>query len=108
MYLEEELSRKAAVERYLAGESASAICRSLGWSRNWFHKWVHRDRQGDKNWFEDRSLRPHRYPGRTSSDVEAIVLTARHLSTLQVQVIGALNEDDWSRHRIVRVLSGRL
>jgi putative transposase len=77
MCSKEELSRKAAVERYLVGESVSAICVSLERSRNWFYKWLHRYEEGGENWFKDRSRCPHHHPGKTSSDVEAIVLTAR-------------------------------
>ncbi len=77
MCSKEELSRKAAVERYLVGESVSAICVSLERSRNWFYKWLRRQKQGDEDWFKDRSRCPHHHPRKTSSDVEAKVLAAR-------------------------------
>jgi putative transposase len=72
-----ELSRKVAVERYLVGESVSAICISLERSRNWFYKWLNRYKQGGENWFKDRSRSPHHHPRKTSNDVEVMVLTAR-------------------------------
>jgi putative transposase len=77
MCSKEELGRKAAVRRYLAGESASAICMSLERSRNWFYKWLRRHKQGDKDWFKDRSRCPHHHPRKTSNEVEAKVLAAR-------------------------------
>ena len=40
------LERQRAVARYLKGESATAICQSLGHSREWLYKWVKRQQQG--------------------------------------------------------------
>ncbi len=34
--------RLEAIERYQAGESATAICRALGKSRGWLYKWLQR------------------------------------------------------------------
>jgi putative transposase len=77
MCSKEELARKTAVEQYLAGESVSAICTSLGRSRSWVFKWMHRHKQGGENWFTDRSRRPHGHPRSIPSDVEMMVLMTR-------------------------------
>ena len=52
------LDRQRAVERYLQGESPTAIYQSLGYSREWFYKWLKRHESGDASWAEERSRRP--------------------------------------------------
>ncbi len=38
----DERDRRPAVERYLGGEGASAICAALGYSGWWFYEWWRR------------------------------------------------------------------
>ena len=69
--------RQEAVRRFLAGEKPAAICSQMGLSRQWFYKWLKRYRNGDENWFEDESRRPHNNPQKTSADLEQIVVKIR-------------------------------
>ena len=62
----QENDRQRAIERSLEGEYAAAICTSMGYSREWFYKWLRRFRTGDANWLCDRSRRAHGSPARTS------------------------------------------
>lgn len=34
--------RQKAVQKYLEGESPTAICKGLGYSKRWLYKWVNR------------------------------------------------------------------
>ena len=68
----QENDRQRAIERSLEGEHAAAICTAMGYSREWFYKWLRRFRTGDANWFCDRSRRPHGSPSRTSRALEEI------------------------------------
>lgn len=72
-----ELERRRAVERYEAGESPSAICGSLGRSRDWLYKWLKRSESGTTDWFRDQSRRPHESPSTTSAKIEQAVIALR-------------------------------
>lgn len=72
-----ESERVRAVDRYHDGESPSAICASLGRSREWFYKWLRRFEVGEPNWFRDRSRRPHQSPACTSDEIEQVVIAVR-------------------------------
>ena len=72
-----ERDRCRAIERYLEGESPTAICVSLGYTTQWFYKWLKRFRTGDSDWFRDRSRRPHHSPASTSREIEEIVKLLR-------------------------------
>ena len=53
------------------------VARAMGISRQCAHRWVARfDSEGEAGLY-DRSSRPHRMPGRTSPEVEALVVAAR-------------------------------
>jgi hypothetical protein len=71
------LERQRAIARYGAGESATAICASLGRSREWLYKWVKRHQASGAGWADERSRRPQRSPARIASEVEAAILTTR-------------------------------
>ncbi len=63
--------RLEAIERYQAGESATAICRSLGKSRQWLYKWLQRkDELG-------QDYGPQRAHNRTPVEIEEAVVKAR-------------------------------
>ena len=71
------LERQRAVARYQRGESATAICQSLGHSREWLYKWVRRQQTGDATWAEERSRRPRREPRQVAAAVETAIVTTR-------------------------------
>ena len=71
------LDRKRAVKRYFSGESPSAICKSMGYSRDWLYKWIDRFRPDDPRWAEELSRRPAKSPTRTADDSEDRVLSLR-------------------------------
>jgi len=70
-------ARRFAVDRFLKGESPSAICSSLGKSRYWLYKWVDRYDPEDETWCQDRSRCPLRTPHRTAREIEEIVKMIR-------------------------------
>lgn len=72
-----ELERRGAIERYLAGESPSAICASLGHARKWFYTWLTRYDADDPHWCGNRPRRPASSPARTPPAIEAAVLATR-------------------------------
>ncbi len=71
------LDRKRAIERYNSGESPSAICRSMGYSRDWLYKWVDRFDASNPGWAEELSRRPTESPTRTTDATEETVLRLR-------------------------------
>ncbi len=77
MFTEEEQERILAVDRLLAGDSASAICATLGHSRPWLYKWKNRKLTGDVEWYKDKSCAPHRSPERTPKELEELVRVTR-------------------------------
>ncbi len=72
------LDRKRAVERYQRGESPSAICTSMGYSRDWLYKWVDRFDPDDPHWAEELSRRPAKSPTRTTEVTDRVVLSVRY------------------------------
>jgi putative transposase len=74
------LERQRAIARYRQGESATAICASLGRSREWLYKWLKRhdaDGADGADWAEERSRRPRQSPAAIGSAVEAAILAMR-------------------------------
>lgn len=69
--------RQRAVQRYCAGESPSSICVSMGYSRPWLYKWLHRFLKGSRDWFGEQSRRPHQSPTRSGREIEQIVILTR-------------------------------
>jgi putative transposase len=79
------VERQRAVARYLKGESATAICQSIGHSREWLYKWVRRHQEGGAGWAEEHSRRPPRSPRQITEALEtAIVMTRRSLQRRQL------------------------
>jgi putative transposase len=71
------LERQRAVARYLKGESASAICQSIGRSREWLYKWVGRKHTGGDAWAQERSRRPPRSSRQPPVPLETAIVTTR-------------------------------
>jgi transposase InsO family protein len=71
------LDRQRAIERYLRGESVTAICQSLGYSREWFYKWWKRYASGQATWAEERPRRPQGSPRRMAARLEQTIVTLR-------------------------------
>lgn len=69
--------RQRAVQRYCAGESPTQICASMGYSRPWFYKWLHRSRMGPGDWFGEQSRWPHQSPTRLGRAIEQSVSLVR-------------------------------
>lgn len=72
-----EQDRQRAIQRFLDGESPVSIWTSLGYSKQWFYRWLDRWRQEEDNWACERSRRPHTFPQRTAIEVEEIVKWVR-------------------------------
>jgi transposase InsO family protein len=73
-----EADRRQAIRRHLAGETPSAICTALGYSRDWFYKWLRRYEEGEADWFRERSRQPQQSPRRTRRETEQLILVLRH------------------------------
>jgi len=71
-----EMERQDAVERYRRGESAGAICASIGRSLRWLYKWIERA-EGQSEWWVERSRRPHAPTNRSSDEIEQLVVHTR-------------------------------
>jgi putative transposase len=69
--------RISAVKRYLSGESPEAICTSLGKSKVWLYKWIHRYKPNDDSWCNNLSTKPKSVSNRTSQEIEEIVMLVR-------------------------------
>lgn len=69
--------RSLAVQRFLSGEKAEAICISLGRSKAWLYKWVERHLAADASWNLSRSRRPLNVSNRTPKEIEEIVKMVR-------------------------------
>lgn len=63
-----------------AGANLSELCRRFGVSRSNAYKWLGRHRAEGPAGLQERSRRPHRTPGQTAPEVEALVwaLRAQH------------------------------
>ena len=70
----EVVLRREAVRRRLAGESAEAIARDLGRTRQWVSKWTRRYDAADPAWAQGRSRAARQVRNRTPADVETLVL----------------------------------
>jgi putative transposase len=75
----EEESRKEAVRRRQAGESAEDVGAALGRTSRWVRKWTSRadEEAGNQDWAAGRSRAPHRSPTRTDDDVRQSIVAAR-------------------------------
>ncbi len=73
----EEVLRREAVRRRLAGESPERIAASLGRSRRWVAKWVGRHEAGGAEWAAGAKRGPARAPHRTAAELETQVLAVR-------------------------------
>ncbi len=75
---EEEL-RREAVRRRLAGDSPTAIAKSLGRTTRWVRKWSarHAEEGLSDTWHTSRSTAPHHSPTRTPDDLTDQILDAR-------------------------------
>ncbi len=74
---QQEADRQQAIQRHLAGETPSAICAALGYSRAWFYKWLRRYERGHADWFRERSRQPQKSPTRTRPEIEQLILVVR-------------------------------
>ena len=83
------LDRQRAITRYLKGESPTAVCRTLGYSRDWFYKWLERYESGDPDWARERPRRPRHSPTQITSEINAAIVTARRSLAQQHLFCGA-------------------
>jgi putative transposase len=73
----EEQIRQEALRLHLSGLAATEICRQLGRSRVWFHKWKARFDEGEADWFKDHSRAPESVSNKTPDELEKQVLSIR-------------------------------
>ena len=93
------LERARAVERYLKGESATAICQSLGRSREWLYKWVKRQHDAGPGWADERPRRPLRSPQQVDSAVETAIVSTRR-SLVRRQLFAGAQAIAWELHEL--------
>lgn len=73
----EEHLRQEAVRLHVEGMSATDVCRQLGRSRDWFHKWKARFDGGEADWFKTHSRAPEVVANKTTVELEKQVLSIR-------------------------------
>ena len=92
---EEEGVRAEAINQYLQGEKPKLIYEGLGYSKQWFFKWLKRYQSGDPQWFREQSKTPHSTKNRICEVVEnRIVEIRRELQNTRYAQIGA-NAINW-------------
>lgn len=77
----EAQEREEAINRYLAGEKPTAICREMGRSRTWFYKALSRYQRGGRAALASQSRRPHHNPNQTDEKIEAAIVRIRKAIT---------------------------
>lgn len=77
--MSEEESRREAVRRRQAGESAEEVAAALGRTSRWVRKWSARAEEeiGNQAWAESRSRAPRTSPRRTADELRQAILDAR-------------------------------
>jgi len=89
MSKKEDAIRQGAMNRRLKGETVVSICSSLHKSRRWFYYWYKRYKLKQKDWFQDRSKRPHQSPGKTPPKLEQEIIGIRNSLSKQGLFHGA-------------------
>jgi transposase-like protein len=86
----EQEFRKTAISRYLQGEKPISIYTDLKRSKNWFFKWLKRYRNGDPDWFKDKSKAAVSRPTQISEiERQRIVSVRKRLDSERFAQIGA-------------------
>jgi putative transposase len=89
--MDESEIKKQAISRYEDGESPKQIYQSLGKSKRWFFKWLKRYKEGNDNWWEELSRKPHSTKQKIDKDMEqAIIDTREKLERTLYAQIGVL------------------
>src|SRR6185436_19159412 len=75
----EQRDRKLAIDRYLSGDQITTIARSMGYSRQWVHKWIQRHEGADDatDWQQSRSTSPEASPRQMTDEVVEAVKMVR-------------------------------
>jgi transposase len=85
----EQKLRKTAIKRYLKGESPKSIYTELKRSKNWFFKWLKRYKNGEPEWYKDKSKAPINCPTAISTvEKQRIISTRTHLESQKFAQIG--------------------
>ena len=74
----EETLRLEAIELHMHGVKVAEIARRLSRSRQWVHKWIKRQRDGDDGWERSLSNAPHIKANKTNDELEEQVVSARN------------------------------
>lgn len=85
----EEIIRQEAIDRRLHGETVTSICSSFQRSRQWFYYWYNQYKDGQKDWFQNKSKRPHRSPDKTLPKLEKKIIGIRNSLSQQGLFYGA-------------------
>lgn len=75
----EETLRHEAINRRLAGERRSDICRTLGRSTAWFDKWWSRYRRYGREGLTSRSRAPKHIHNKMKPEIEEAIVRIRHI-----------------------------
>jgi len=78
MLKSKERARILAVERHSLGESPKSIYTSLGYSKDWFFKWLKRYKTNGNEWFKEHSKEPLTSPNKTPGDIEKVICLTRN------------------------------
>ena len=76
--MNDEQTRKKAIEFYQSGEQVNKICQRLGKSRKWFYKWKKRFVENSLGeWYKEQSKAPRHHPNKRTEVVENQILANR-------------------------------
>jgi hypothetical protein len=86
--MEQDL-RITDIERYLKGEKPKSIYTELRRSKNWFFKWLKRYKNGEPDWYKDRSKAPIKRPTEINKiEKERIISVRKQLESEKFAQIG--------------------
>ncbi len=90
--MDEQKVRELAIQRYERGESPKDIYTSLNRTKQWFFKWLKRFKNGEPDWSNELSRKPHHSPKKIDQSMEQAVIEKRQeLEQTLYAHIGALN-----------------
>jgi transposase len=89
MTQDDELRRRQAVARYLAGDKVEDICQHMACSKSWLYKWKARYQSDNPSWATERSRRPETRAAKTPDHIEQAVVHLRQSLAQNGQSCGA-------------------
>jgi hypothetical protein len=101
--------RQAVLERYLAGDPITVICREMGCAKSWLYKWKKRYQVTEPAWCQEHARRPKTTPTKIPDALAAEIVRLRQ--TLAPDGSGPVSagaiRDHLRQHGVVSIPSRR-